>query len=115
MNQSHDLAACPLGCAAIAVCRDTAVLPKPGFCYLALRELDMEIAAREAVSNAVVHGNQENPEKRVHVNCRCTIEGEALSPYATRGKGSMAVRYRIRRTKQTSCRPTGADSASCRH
>lgn len=50
-------------------------------------EFDIEIAAREAISNAVVHGNQENPEKRVHVNCRCTIDGEVLITVRDEGPG----------------------------
>ena len=32
-------------------------------------ELDIEIAVREAIANAVVHGNHEDPQKRVDVNC----------------------------------------------
>ena len=34
------------------------------------RELDIEMALREALANAIVHGNQEDPHKRVHVTCR---------------------------------------------
>jgi serine/threonine-protein kinase RsbW len=26
---------------------------------------------REALENAVVHGNQEDPGKKVHIRCRC--------------------------------------------
>jgi len=50
-------------------------------------ELDIEIAVREALSNAVVHGNQENPQKRVHVNCRCTIDGEVFTTVRDEGQG----------------------------
>jgi anti-sigma regulatory factor (Ser/Thr protein kinase) len=32
---------------------------------------DVEIALREALANAIIHGNQENPQKLVHVRCRC--------------------------------------------
>jgi len=32
---------------------------------------DVELALREALGNAVVHGNQEDPEKKVHIRCRC--------------------------------------------
>src|SRR6202035_1020094 len=34
-------------------------------------ESDVEIALREAIANAVIHGNHENPRKRVYVTCRC--------------------------------------------
>lgn len=37
---------------------------------------EIELALREARVNAVVHGNQKQPQKRVRVNCRCTAEGE---------------------------------------
>jgi serine/threonine-protein kinase RsbW len=32
---------------------------------------DVEIALREALANAIIHGNHENPRKHVHVRCRC--------------------------------------------
>jgi serine/threonine-protein kinase RsbW len=34
-------------------------------------ESDVEIALREALANAIIHGNHENPGKHVHVRCRC--------------------------------------------
>jgi serine/threonine-protein kinase RsbW len=34
-------------------------------------ESDVEIALREALANAIIHGNHENPGKHVHVLCRC--------------------------------------------
>ena len=34
-------------------------------------ESDVEIALREALANAIIHGNHENSEKHVHVRCRC--------------------------------------------
>jgi serine/threonine-protein kinase RsbW len=34
-------------------------------------ESDVEIALREALANAIIHGNYENPGKHVHVRCRC--------------------------------------------
>jgi serine/threonine-protein kinase RsbW len=34
-------------------------------------ESDVEIALREALANAIIHGNHENPGKHVHVHCRC--------------------------------------------
>jgi serine/threonine-protein kinase RsbW len=32
---------------------------------------DVEIALREALANAVIHGNHEDPRKLVHITCRC--------------------------------------------
>ena len=32
---------------------------------------DVEIALREALANAIIHGNHQNPGKHVHVRCRC--------------------------------------------
>ena len=57
------------------------------FRYEAGREPDIEIALREAVANAVIHGNRENPEKRVHVTCRCRIDGEVLLTVRDEGQG----------------------------
>ena len=34
-------------------------------------ESGVEIALREALANAIIHGNHENPGKHVHVGCRC--------------------------------------------
>ena len=34
-------------------------------------ESDVEIALREALANAIIHGNHEDPRKHVHVTCRC--------------------------------------------
>src|SRR5258708_19370556 len=39
-------------------------------------ETDIEMALIEALENAVVHGNCEDPHKPVYVTCRCTAEGE---------------------------------------
>jgi serine/threonine-protein kinase RsbW len=32
---------------------------------------DIEIALREALANAIIHGNHEDRRKHVHVTCRC--------------------------------------------
>lgn len=41
-------------------------------------EADVEIALREAVVNAVVHGNHEDPRKQVYVRCRCEPDGISI-------------------------------------
>jgi serine/threonine-protein kinase RsbW len=51
------------------------------------KEFDVELALREALGNAVIHGNQEDPEKRVHIRCRCGL-GKGISIVVTdQGKG----------------------------
>ena len=34
-------------------------------------ESDVEIALREALANAIIHGNHQDPRKHVYVRCRC--------------------------------------------
>src|SRR6266404_5701730 len=51
------------------------------------REFDVELALREALGNAVVHGNKEDPGKKVHIRCRCG-PGKGISIIVTdQGKG----------------------------
>lgn len=50
-------------------------------------EFGVELALREALGNAVLHGNQEDPEKKVHIRCRCG-PGKGISIIVTdQGKG----------------------------
>jgi serine/threonine-protein kinase RsbW len=48
---------------------------------------EIEIAFREALANAVIHGNHENSEKQVHVTCRCSTDGELLITVRDEGEG----------------------------
>jgi serine/threonine-protein kinase RsbW len=50
-------------------------------------ELEIEMALREALANAVIHGNGKNPCKRVHVVCRCYTDGEVLITVRDGGRG----------------------------
>lgn len=50
-------------------------------------ETDIEFALREALANAVIHGNGENSRKRVYVACRCFIDGEVLITVRDEGRG----------------------------
>ena len=48
---------------------------------------DVEIAIREVLSNAVIHGNHEDPGKQVSVTCRCSVDGEVLITVRDEGLG----------------------------
>ena len=50
-------------------------------------EFDVELALREALENAVVHGNQEHPERKVHIRCRCRPGNEISIVVTDQGKG----------------------------
>jgi serine/threonine-protein kinase RsbW len=50
-------------------------------------ETEIEMALREALANAVIHGNAEDPHKRVYVECRCYIDGEVSIIVRDQGKG----------------------------
>ena len=50
-------------------------------------EFDVELAIREALGNAVVHGNHENPDKKVHIWCRCESANEVSIVVTDEGKG----------------------------
>jgi len=51
------------------------------------KEFDIELALREALENAVVHGNQEDPETKVHIRCRCQPGNELSIVVTDQGKG----------------------------
>jgi serine/threonine-protein kinase RsbW len=50
-------------------------------------ESDIETALREALANAVIHGNGENSCKRVYVDCRCYLDGEVSVTVRDEGQG----------------------------
>ena len=50
-------------------------------------EIDIEMALREALANAVIHGNGENSYKRVYVECRCYLDGEVSITVRDEGPG----------------------------
>src|SRR6266849_3918062 len=50
-------------------------------------EFDIELALREALENAVVHGNQEDPKTKVHIRCRCQPGKEISIVVTDQGKG----------------------------
>ena len=64
--------------------------PSPLFRYFRKDEEDqfrLEIAVREAVANAVIHGDGQDPGKRVHIACCCTLGGELLLSVGDEGAG----------------------------
>ena len=50
-------------------------------------EFGVQLALREALENAVVHGNQENPERKVRIRCRCQPGKEISIVVTDQGKG----------------------------
>lgn len=50
-------------------------------------EAGIEMALHEALVNAVVHGNQEDPNKLVEIACRCSIDGEVSITVRDQGQG----------------------------
>jgi serine/threonine-protein kinase RsbW len=50
-------------------------------------EVSIETALHEALANAIVHGNHEDPRKRVCVACRCTTDGEVSLTVQDEGQG----------------------------
>ena len=50
-------------------------------------EYAVELALREALSNAVVHGNRLNTRKLVHVRCRCKVGSGISLVVSDQGKG----------------------------
>lgn len=50
-------------------------------------EVDIEIAVGEALMNAVVHGNREDPNKRVCVTSRCGEDGDVSITVRDEGEG----------------------------
>jgi serine/threonine-protein kinase RsbW len=49
--------------------------------------LDIEISLREALANAMIHGNRENPVKKVHIAARCSMNGEVSITVQDEGEG----------------------------
>jgi anti-sigma regulatory factor (Ser/Thr protein kinase) len=50
-------------------------------------EFGVELALREALGNAVVHGNREDPKTKVHVRCRCRPGHEISIVVTDEGQG----------------------------
>src|SRR5260370_41810371 len=51
------------------------------------QELDVELALREALGNAVLHRNRQDSKKRVHISCEIEFGGEVSIVVRDEGKG----------------------------
>jgi serine/threonine-protein kinase RsbW len=51
------------------------------------QEPDVELALREALNNAVVHGNRLDPNKRVQILCRCEMRKGISITVSDQGQG----------------------------
>lgn len=49
--------------------------------------LDIELALREALANAIIHGNRQNPEQKVVVRCYCQPDRGLLLAVEDEGAG----------------------------
>jgi serine/threonine-protein kinase RsbW len=50
-------------------------------------EVDIEVALREALLNAIIHGNKEDPHKHVYVTIFCGTDGEVAMTIRDEGAG----------------------------
>lgn len=48
---------------------------------------EIELALSEALANAIVHGNHEDPQKCVYVSCRCSRDGGVSLTVQDEGQG----------------------------
>ena len=48
---------------------------------------EIDLALREALVNAIVHGNKRKPHKHVHVKCRFSMDGEISITVEDEGRG----------------------------
>src|SRR6266550_2976176 len=73
-------------------------------------ELEIETAVREAISNAIIHGNHEDPTS-AFVLCADAIPMERSgSRSATKGRDFKAILFRTQPLRRTDCPLTDAGS-----
>ncbi len=56
-------------------------------CCASEQEFAVETALREALANAIVHGNRQDPRKKVRVCCACQADGGILIIVKDEGQG----------------------------
>ena len=69
---------------------------------------DIEIALQEALLNAVVHGNKQDPYKRVYATVRCGPDGEVKITVRDEGAGFDVASVPDPTTHSTCCHSTAA-------
>ena len=50
------------------------------------QERDVEIALREALANAVLHGNRQDSENKIQISCPHSVRWRSVNHYQGRGK-----------------------------
>ena len=70
------------------------------------------MALREALANAVIHGNGENSCKRVYVRCRCYMDGEVSITVRDEGRGFDTATVLVRLLPTIGCSRTVVGSIS---
>ena len=70
-------------------------------------ELEIETAVREALTNAILHGNKDDARKRVYVVCRCTTDGEVSIRVEDEGHGFDTDKVADPTTPENRCLPYG--------
>lgn len=73
-------------------------------------EVDIEMAPREALAIAVIHGNQEDPRKPISVACRCNTDGEVSIAVQDEDKGLTAASHPIPPLPRIGCSLTDVGS-----
>ena len=48
---------------------------------------EIELALTEALANAIIHGNHEDPHKHAYVSCRCSTDGDVSITVQDEGQG----------------------------
>ena len=56
-------------------------------CCASEQEFAVETALREALANAIIHGNRQDPRKKVRVCCACQADGGILIIVKDEGEG----------------------------
>jgi Histidine kinase-like ATPase domain len=95
---------------AISPLVDRLMLLIEGWPCVSGKEFDVELALREALGNAVVHGNQEDPEAKVHVRCRCGPGDEVSIVVTDQGKDLISKKPWVATSHWSSLPCTGTAS-----
>lgn len=73
-------------------------------------EVEIEVALREALANAIVHGNREDSCKHVCVRCRCTTGGDVSITVQDQGTVLKPTKYPTRQRQGICSARRGAGS-----